>query len=144
MFHLFDLILYVPVKSFPVMSGQVFLGLTSTKQRIKCLAQEHHTVAPMRLLPATPRSQVKHSTTEPPRFSGLNVRYSKTCLKRPLKNRQTKVLKTNSSLMKFESIAECSPWSILQYFWPALSDNQSWKLFFDLLRVAVLDRFYCI
>ena len=34
---------------------------------------------------------------------------------------------TNDSLMKVESIAECSPWSILQYFWPALSDNWSWK-----------------
>ena len=34
---------------------------------------------------------------------------------------------TNGSLMKVESIAECSPWSILQYFWPALSDNRSWK-----------------
>ena len=29
--------------------------------------------------------------------------------------------------MKVKSIAECSPWSILQYFWPALSDNRSWK-----------------
>ena len=29
---------------------------------------------------------------------------------------KTKVLMTNGSLMKFESIAECSPWSILQYF----------------------------
>ena len=29
--------------------------------------------------------------------------------------------------MKVESIAECSLWSILQYFWPALSDNRSWK-----------------
>ena len=29
--------------------------------------------------------------------------------------------------MKFESIAECSPWSILQYFWPALSDIWYWK-----------------
>ena len=27
--------------------------------------------------------------------------------------------------MKVESIAECSPWSILQYFWPALSNNRS-------------------
>ena len=25
---------------------------------------------------------------------------------------------TNGSLMKVESIAECSPWTILQYFWP--------------------------
>ena len=34
---------------------------------------------------------------------------------------KTKVLKTNGSLMKVESIAECSTWSILQYFWPALN-----------------------
>ena len=29
--------------------------------------------------------------------------------------------------MKVESIAECSPWSILQYFWPALSENWSFE-----------------
>ena len=40
---------------------------------------------------------------------------------------KTKVLMTNGSLMKVESIAECSLWSILQYFWPALSDNWAWK-----------------
>ena len=40
---------------------------------------------------------------------------------------KTKVLRTNGSLMKVKSIAECSPWSILQYFWPALRDDQSWK-----------------
>ena len=34
--------------------------------------------------------------------------------------------------MKVKRIAECSPWSILQYFWPALSDNLSWKLIFGL------------
>ena len=39
---------------------------------------------------------------------------------------------TNGSLMKAESIAECSPWSILQYFWPALSHNWSWKPIFCL------------
>ena len=27
----------------------------------------------------------------------------------------------NGGLMKVESIAECSPWSILQYFWPVLT-----------------------
>ena len=31
----------------------------------------------------------------------------------------TKILMTNGSLMKVKSIAEFSPWSILQYFWPA-------------------------
>ena len=30
------------------MSGQVFLGLTSTKQRIMCLAQGHNAVPPVR------------------------------------------------------------------------------------------------
>ena len=56
-----------PSQQFSVMSGRVFLGRTSTKQRIKCLAQGHITVPPVRLEPATPRSRVKHSTTEPPR-----------------------------------------------------------------------------
>ena len=37
------------------------------------------------------------------------------------------VLMTPGSLMKVKIIAECSPWSILQYLWPALSDNCSWK-----------------
>ena len=32
-----------------------------------CLAQGHSAVPPVRLEPATPKSQVKHSTTEPPR-----------------------------------------------------------------------------
>ena len=42
--------------------------------------------------------------------------YSKICLKRPLKIGKTKVLKTNGSLMKVESIVEFSPWRNLQYF----------------------------
>ena len=41
---------------------------------------------------------------------------SKTCLKRPLKIDKTKVLMENGSLMKINSIAECSKRSILQYF----------------------------
>ena len=43
-----------------------------------------------------------------------------------------KVLMQNGSLMKVESIAECFPWSILQYFWPALSDNRQWKPIFGI------------
>ena len=46
--------------------------------------------------------------------------------------------------MEVESIAECSPWGILQYFWPALSNNRSWKPSFVFFLVAALDRFYCI
>ena len=38
--------------------------------------------------------------------------------------------------MKVEWIAECSPWSILQYFWPALSDN--WSSFLSGLLSKVL------
>ena len=39
---------------------------------------------------------------------------------------------TTGSLMKVESIGECSPRSIGQYFWPALSNNWSWKPIFGL------------
>ena len=39
---------------------------SSTKQRIECLAQGHSAVPRVRLEPATPQSQVKPSTTEPP------------------------------------------------------------------------------
>ena len=49
---------------------------------------------------------------------------------------------TNGSLMKVESIAECSPWSILQYFWPAFSNNNIENQFLLFLRVTVLDRVY--
>ena len=38
---------------------------------------------------------------------------------------QTKILMTNGSLMKVKNIAECSPWSILQYICPSLSNNWS-------------------
>ena len=56
---------------------------------------------------------------------------------------KTEILMTNGNSMKVKSIAECSPWSILQYLWPALSDNWSWKPFLVILRVAIVDRFYC-
>ena len=36
---------------------------------------------------------------------------------------KTKVLMTNGSLMKVESIAECSKGSILQNLWSTLGDN---------------------
>ena len=39
---------------------------------------------------------------------------------------------TNGSFMKVESIVECSAWSILQYFLPALSSNWYWKPIFGL------------
>ena len=70
--------------------------------------------------------------------------YSKTCLKWSLKIDKTKILMTNGSLMQVESIEECSKWSILKYFWPALSDNWSLNQFLVFLRVAVLGRFYCM
>ena len=39
---------------------------------------------------------------------------------------------TNESLMQVESIAECFPWSNLQYFLPALTDEWSRKPIFGL------------
>ena len=53
---------------------------------------------------------------------------------------KTNILMTNGSLVKVESIAECSPWSILQYFWPAWSDYWSWKPIFGLFESGS----YCI
>ena len=37
--------------------------------------------------------------------------YSKTYVEQPLKIDKRKILMANGSLMKVESIAECSPWS---------------------------------
>ena len=58
-------------------------------------------------------------------------RYSKTCLKRPLKKKTKKaatqkedqklVFEIDYCLMQVKSIAECSRGSILQYFRPSLS-----------------------
>ena len=67
--------------------------------------------------------------------------YSKTCLKHHSKIDKTKIFMTNGNLMKVESIAECFPWSILQYIWSALSDDLSWKPILVFSRVAILYRF---
>ena len=54
------LTLNVPVNIFSVMSGLLFVCWTSTKQRIKCLAQGRNQVPPVRLEPLTPWPWVKH------------------------------------------------------------------------------------
>ena len=51
------------------------------------------------------------------RLNGLRNLYTvKPVLRGHSKIDKTKILMTNGSLMKVKSIAECSPWSILQYF----------------------------
>ena len=47
-----------------------------------------------------------------------DIKYSQTCVKRASYSKidKTNNLMTYGSLLKVESIAECSPWSILQYF----------------------------
>ena len=50
------------------------------------------------------------------RYTEINLSYSKTCVKLPLSKRSKLVFKTNYRLMQVKSIAECSNWSILQYF----------------------------
>ena len=68
---LFRVVLFVwfdslrPINNLSVIKGRVFLGWTSTKLGLMCLAQGHNAVTPVRLEPAAPRSRVKHSTTEP-------------------------------------------------------------------------------
>ena len=59
-----------------------------------------------------------------------------TILKQPLKKDKTKILISNGSLMKVKRIAECSPWSILQYFLPALSYD--WPFLSGHLRQVLL------
>ena len=50
---------------------------------------------------------------------------------------------TNGSYMKVKSIAECSPCSILQYFWPALSNYWSWKPIFSLSDSGGFKNIFC-
>ena len=49
---------------------------------------------------------------------------------------ETKVLKPCGSLIQLKSIAECSKGSILQYFWPVLSNNKSWNPTFGHFEAA--------
>ena len=58
-----------PINNLSVMWGQVFLGWTSTKLGLFCLAQGHNPVTLVRLEPAAPQSWVKHSTTALPNHS---------------------------------------------------------------------------
>ena len=51
----------------------------------------------------------------------LKVCTVKSVLSGHSKNTKKLVFKTEYRLMKVESIAECSPWSILEYFLPSLS-----------------------
>ena len=70
------------------------------------------TVADPRLTRPVKRTKITSSETGKTIFSQMSTLYSKTCVKQPLKNRQNRDL--NSSLVKVQSIAECSHWSILQ------------------------------
>ena len=53
--------------------------------------------------------------------------YSKICLKRSFKNSQNKSLKDKWKLNEGRKYFRMLSLSILQYFWPALSDNRSWN-----------------
>ena len=54
-----------PINNISVIKGRVFLGWTSPKLGLMCLAQGHTIVTLVRLESAAPQSRVKHSTTEP-------------------------------------------------------------------------------
>ena len=58
-----------PINNLSVKQGRVFLGWTSTKLYLVyycVLLKDHNAVTLVRLEPAAPRSQVKHSTTALP------------------------------------------------------------------------------
>ena len=69
-----------------------------------------------KMLPTSTRVTVFTENSEQFRTIG------KTGAKQPLKKDKSEILMTNGSLMKVESI--------LQYFWPALSNNWYWKTIF--------------
>ena len=78
------------------------------------------------------------SVTETPSSNNAQTCLRKKCTVKPVlsshsKIEKTKMIMTNGILMKVKSFAECSSWSILQYFWAALSNNRSWKPIFGLL-----------
>ena len=52
-----------PINNLSSINGRVFLGWTSTKLGLMCLAQGHKAVTLVRLEPAASRLWVKHSTT---------------------------------------------------------------------------------
>ena len=63
-----------PINNLSVIKGRVFLGWTSTKLGLMCLAQGHNAVNLVRLEPAALRFRVKHSTTEPLRSRKSRMR----------------------------------------------------------------------
>ena len=73
--------LYVPVNNFSAMSGQfpAFLGWTSTKQQITCLAEGHNTVTPVRLtsnpsIPSLMLYQLSHCSPLLVKFFSAEIR----------------------------------------------------------------------
>ena len=72
------------------------------------------------------------------------VMYSKTCLKRPLYNRQNKDLNDKWQLNEGQKYCRMLPFEHSAILWPALSDNRSSKTFFGLLESGRLDRVYCM
>ena len=75
LFCLFDLILYIPSTIF-----QLYRDGSSWVEPVlsydKCvLLKDHNAVTPVRLEPATLRSRVKHSTTEPLRSLFFNLKW---------------------------------------------------------------------
>ena len=64
---MFILYMYIPVINFTVK--------TSTKQRIKCVAEGHNTLSLVSLDLATLRPEVYHSTTESLRSSQFDARF---------------------------------------------------------------------
>ena len=61
-----------PINNLSDINGRVYLGLTSAKLGLMCLAEEHNAVTPVRLEPAAPRSRVNHWATAPAKLQKKN------------------------------------------------------------------------
>ena len=78
-----------------------------------------------------------HANTVQPEAASIGFSVTAKPFKRPLKIDKNTTLMTNGSLMKVESIAECSFWSIMQYFLIGL-ENQVLDFFFSVSLRQVL------
>ena len=125
---LFVLIIYVQVNNFSVMSGWVFLGWTSTKQRNKCFALGHIPMPPVSSNPQPLDLKVKHSTTKLLHsyyiWASMQQNLSSVFLTKPDSN-QSPQLQRLARKLKFHL------WQVLLSYFPKRDKQRRWSVCMD-------------
>ena len=125
-FFLLAFILYVPVNSFSVMLGWIFLGWTNTKQGLMCLAKGHNTGLPMRLETCNPlieSSALPLSHCSPKRFRYSYARSSFRYPRWPIQLGQRSTFWSESSSPSI--LSACQHWMLWQVIAYAISSRIS-------------------